>query len=315
MKNKVSFLLIFLFAFMALSGCKHQPDTTRQNNIAYKAKNKSEKDASQSKVKQSNQQSSSSVNNKAETQITNSEWVLMGYMSYARNNYEQSENVQNTREMVEAVENDVNNNDLVITKSSDNKYVFSNKYGSVNGTVTENNVEITGDGTTDIDKTKLKSQYLNWIDQIQILAKKITTNSNNTKNPKLNNAFSLKDYIVAGYIESMRHGATPKEKITYVENLLARGIDVANDEYFSGLYKNNGKYSVAYSSSTSQYIEFTLKGNNIVGTIHLGDVVSGHLKTTKEELQKKYSPHKSDLIKILQGLEYNKAHVRDYYRR
>lgn len=36
----------------------------------------------------------------------------MGYMAYARKNYEQSENVHSTAEMVNAVENDLDNDDL-----------------------------------------------------------------------------------------------------------------------------------------------------------------------------------------------------------
>ena len=50
----------------------------------------------------------------------------MGYMAYARKNYEQSENVHSTAEMVNAVENDLDNDDLTCTKDADNKYSFSN---------------------------------------------------------------------------------------------------------------------------------------------------------------------------------------------
>ena len=68
----------------------------------------------------------------------------MGYMAYARKNYEQSENVHSTAEMVNAVENDLDNDDLTCTKDADNKYSFSNKFGSVDGSVSSDNITITG---------------------------------------------------------------------------------------------------------------------------------------------------------------------------
>lgn len=215
--------------------------------------------------------------------------------------------------MVDAVESDLQNNDLTITKIGD-KYVFSNKYGSVNGIIAENNVKISGDGVTAVSKTDLRKQYLNYIDQIQNMTKKIGTGSAETKVTNKDAEFSLKEYVVAGFVEEMRRGNTPAEKIAHVEKMLAKGIHVANDACFSGLYKNKGKYSAAYNPSTSQYIEFSFNEDNINGTTRAGGVVSGHCHLTKQELKQKYAPYRNDLARILQGLEYNKAHVTDYYK-
>lgn len=100
----------------------------------------------------------------------------MGYMAYARKNYEQSENVHSTAEMVNAVENDLDNDDLTCTKDADNKYSFSNKFGSVDGSVSSDNITITGDGTTTVDKSKLKDEYVDHMSQIQAMTKKLAVN-------------------------------------------------------------------------------------------------------------------------------------------
>lgn len=106
-----------------------------------------------------------------------------------------------------------------------------------------------------------------------------------------------------------------KKKIEHVENQIAKGIHVTNDGYLSGLYKNNGKYGAAYNPSTSQYTDFTFNGNNITGTNISAGVISGKLHLTKQELERKYGPYRADLTKILQGLEYNKKHAIDFYKK
>ena len=42
---------------------------------------------------------------------------------------------------------------------------------------------------------------------------------------------------------------------------------------------------------------------------------SAAAEVTKQELERKYGPYRADLTKILQGLEYNKKHAIDFYKK
>lgn len=315
MKKNILLACIAVAALLTLSGCKHQTQSGNSGITYTHHKSKpisNDKTNNSTSTNRTNQKSTDDSDDQSLAKISNDEWILMGYMAYARKNYEQSENVHSTAEMVNAVENDLDNDDLTCTKDADNKYSFSNKFGSVDGSVSSDNITITGDGTTTVDKSKLKDEYVDHMSQIQAMTKKIGSQSDNNHHV---DKFSLQEYVVAGFLEANRHGNTPKEKIEHVENQIAKGIHVTNDGYLSGLYKNNGKYGAAYNPSTSQYTDFTFNGNNITGTNISAGVISGKLHLTKQELERKYGPYRADLTKILQGLEYNKKHAIDFYKK
>lgn len=52
-------------------------------------------------------------------EFSNDEWMLMGYMAYAHDNYVQSRHIKNTADLVNDVSEDLTNGDLKATKSSD----------------------------------------------------------------------------------------------------------------------------------------------------------------------------------------------------
>lgn len=87
-------ILLATIALLGLSGCKHQTSSTHnRNSISSKNKKKDFKTTSKRKSSRSKQPSSGNTNNKPTVTINEPEWVLMGYMTYARKNYEQSKGV------------------------------------------------------------------------------------------------------------------------------------------------------------------------------------------------------------------------------
>ena len=70
-------------------------------------------------------------------QFSNDEWMLMGYMAYAHDNYLQSRHIKKTADFVNDVSEDLTNGDLKATKRGDTNYQLGNKFGSVNVVVEE----------------------------------------------------------------------------------------------------------------------------------------------------------------------------------
>lgn len=317
MTRKIFIILSALSALIMLGGCKNHNENSK-DNITYSksktAKTTSKKSGFSIKTKansddQSNNQSNSnSTNNKKNISVD--DWLLMSYMSYARKNYEQSQGVHSTAEMVKAVAKDIADSDLTVTQNGQNSISLENHFGSVD--VSENNdeIKVTGDGTSSFEKDQLKDEYENYLDQIEAMTKHI----GQTK-PTNNSDFSIQELVVACFVQSNRNGSTPREKIDHVESRLAAGIHVPNDGYLTGLYKNKGKLGAAYNASSSQYIEFTFNGDDITGSSHSpgADPIISHYSKTK--IEKNYGPYKAELDKILQGLEYNKKHVADFYKK
>ncbi len=105
-------------------------------------------------------------NKQKASHFSNNDWLLMGYMAYARHNYEQSRHVKNTAELVNDVKEDLQNGDLS-AKKEDDHYLLSNKFGSVKGYVQDNDVKITGDGITVNSKAKLKQGFTKYDKEIR----------------------------------------------------------------------------------------------------------------------------------------------------
>lgn len=105
--------------------------------------------------------------------FNNNDWLMMGYMAYARHNYEESRRVKNTAELVSDIEKDLQRGALKAKKEDRQTYILSNKYGSVNGYVKKNEVEITGDGVTATSKKALKSTFSSYQEQIREMGQMI----------------------------------------------------------------------------------------------------------------------------------------------
>lgn len=110
-------------------------------------------------------------------QFSNDEWMLMGYMAYAHDNYVQSRHIKNTADLVNDVSEDLTNGDLKATKSGDTNYQLGNKFGSVNVVVEDSDVKVTGDGDFTTAKTELKNKFGTYTSQIQKMTKAISSGS------------------------------------------------------------------------------------------------------------------------------------------
>ncbi|MBP2057764.1 uncharacterized protein YxeA [Lactobacillus colini] len=96
-----------------------------------------------------------SKDNKSKEVFSNDEWMLMGYMAYARKNH----NNEATAKLIEDIAQELSDDVLNIVKNSDNTYTLSNKYGSVNVEVGINQVKVTNDGITINSKIELKKTF------------------------------------------------------------------------------------------------------------------------------------------------------------
>lgn len=283
------------------------------------------------RTKHSNTQSS-----KSEDNYSNDEWMLMGYMAYAHDNYVQSRHIQNNSDLVTDVSEDLDDGSLKVEKNSANTYTLSNKFGSVDVTVEEDDVKVENDGTTTTSKTELKRTFAQFENKIQSMTKNISedgnsdsdaNNSSSTKNDSddsdsSNQEFNDQEFVVAAYVDGF-DGSTPEEKINNINNMISKdqNSDLKNfprDQYLSGLYHGTFKkkpyYTVASSFSTSAYTIFYLNGNGNEyitqpGGANLGMTEGEKKYKSKQAIIDKYASHKSDIDKILQGLEYNKKQM------
>lgn len=114
------------------------------------------------------------------------EWMLMGYIAYAHDNYVQSRHIKNSADLVNDVQEDLSDVDLTADKKSNTTYTLTNKFGSVDVEVEDDDVKVTGDGTTVNSKSELKEKFAPYSDEIKKMIKSINNggNDNNTKDFK-----------------------------------------------------------------------------------------------------------------------------------
>lgn len=103
----------------------------------------------------------------------NNDWLMMGYMAYARHNYVQSRGVKNTAQLVKDIEKDLQSGALKAKKEDKRTYILSNKYGNVNAYVKKDEVKITGDGVTVNSKQTLKATFGKYQEQVREMGQMI----------------------------------------------------------------------------------------------------------------------------------------------
>lgn len=298
----------------------HNESSNMQNEtksaMTHKSKKKVKKNTDQSAPSNSSQNSSDSEN------YSNDEWMLMGYMAYAYDNYVESDNISNNSELVDAVQDDLSNGDLEVKKNSDTTYTLTNKYGSVDATVTSDNVEVSNDGDTTTAKSELEKKFSSYKDQIQKMTSYIKNGSsdedssdsdsdNSTKSESQN--FTDEQYVAAAFLSAKAKETSPKAEITRVEKLLAKGYDVSRDDYLSGM-KNpeDDYYYIAFNASTSQYERYTIKSDYVLAQSHSAGVAGKKYKYNFDQLATDFGPYKNDLNKIIAGIKYNKNHLSEF---
>jgi hypothetical protein len=112
---------------------------------------------------------------KTKDQYSTDEWMLMGYMAYAHDNYVESRHIKGTADLVTDVGQDLSTGALKAEKTGTNSYHLTNKFGSVDVDVETADVKVSGDGSTFTAKSELKNAFKPYADQI----KKMTKNINN----------------------------------------------------------------------------------------------------------------------------------------
>ncbi|TVU92740.1 hypothetical protein [Lactobacillus gasseri] len=262
-------------------------------------------------------------------------WMLMGYMAYARKNYEESQKVSSTSELVDAVVKDFKDGTLTATQKSSTNYTVSNDYGDVNVAVEPSDVKVTNDGTTVTSKSDLKQTFNKYTAKMAPVVKKISnTSSNNqssnsakskktSKDSKNKTAFSDEEMVVSAYIDNA-DGNTPQDKINTIKSILEKdnnsdSTNIPNDDYLSGLYTGNYKgksyYSIASNLSTSHYEVIYLNGDSdqyatqaVAPGMALADE-SNKKSRSKKDLINKYKTYKQDLDEILNQLKDNKSRM------
>lgn len=147
---------------------------TKNNNSQVRQQNsKSQVGIEIKKNKHRNSVSVTKINNDQDNKYTTDQWMLMGYMAYAYDNYVHSRHISNNAEMVTDVKEDLDNGDLKASRESTNSYTLTNKFGSVGVTVQTDTVKVTGDGETITAKSELKNKFGTYADKIKAMTQNI----------------------------------------------------------------------------------------------------------------------------------------------
>lgn len=248
------------------------------------------------------------------------EWMLMGYMDYARDNYAESRHVKSTSALIEAVSQDLNSGALNCEKSSSNSYSLSNGFGSVNVKVDTDNVKVTGDGTTINSKSELAKEFhkfKNKINRLTVIFKQNEAKNKNITASKQNSTdsnFNQEELMVATWIDNIK-GSNINNKIHSILNTLAKGTKIDIEDYMNGFYFNKGKPGFSFNASTSSYCEFDITNLKITEEIiNQGHVLEKNV-SNKETIEKKYQPYRAQIDQIIAGLKENKKHTSAYFGR
>ncbi|MGN1272735.1 MAG: hypothetical protein ACI4T3_06365 [Lactobacillus sp.] len=248
-------------------------------------------------------------------------------MAYAHDNYVQSRHIKNNADLVNDVDEDLSDGALKAENTGDNTYHLTNKFGSVDVTVEDDDVKVTGDGSTYTAKSELKSTFGSYANQIKKMTKTITkgdsTDSNesssssktsNTKNNASSKAeLSNDELVVAMYLDGFG-GATPQAKLKLANQILAKdnlpAKQIPTDDYLSGLYENNGYVGIASWLSTSHYADFKFSDDSdtVIKRMGGGGIIQTK-KMSKSKVLKTWTPYKNELDQILSAVENNKKRI------
>lgn len=270
-----------------------EPETNQSSSTSIMKKKSNNTSSPKSNVKS---------NTNSEKGFSNDEWMLMGYMAYARKNHNNEKN----SELVNEIADELNDSNLKAVKNSDDTYTLSNQYGSVDVIVEDSQVKVTNDGTTINSKAELKKMFSSYQDKLTQMTQNIEKSAKESTNGESD--FDTKELAVVTYIEN--HKKSVKENIAKARQAVNRGYQPSEDaDYVSGLYRNQGNYSVAFNHSTSQYDEYKIAGDTVQTIVSGGGVRSKGSKYSIKELTKKYAPYKTEVDEILNKLEYNKKNL------
>lgn len=327
-------LIVFVLVFVGLFGLNYHRRSVALKMVKAQGANKGNSNASlvikKKKKSQRPQPATNSSSNSKKDQYLPDEWMLMGYMAYAHDNYVESRHIKNTSDLVTDVGEDLSDGSLKAENTGNNAYRLTNKFGSVNVTVENDDVKVTGDGSTYTSKPELKSTFGSYTSQIKKMTQNITKGSSNSSDAQSSsqssktskkstdtNKLSDEELIVAAFLDDFstpvggKKTSTPQGQINLVKEILAKdnlpAKKIPTDEYLNGIHKNGNYYAIANNLSTSNYSEFNLNGNSDTITKKYGG--GGVLQTkhlSKSKIVKTWTPYKNDIDQILAAIENNK---------
>lgn len=253
-------------------------------------------------IKKTKHNSSTQVTdtNSQDTKYSTDQWMLMGYMAYAYNNYVQSRHVSNNSEMVNDIKEDLDNGDLKANRESATSYTLTNKFGSVGVTVENDTVKVTGDGETTTAKSELKNKYGAYADKIKAMTQDISNGSSNKSSSSDKNAsatnqnkipnFSVKQLaILAGFARGDKEWVESCIKRTKKET-----PDILTGTMCMGYNAQKGDYYINGHGDATTIVFFKREGNMLM-TKHndmTGTSVGNSPMVTKrfplQDLVKKY---------------------------
>lgn len=274
-----------------------------------KATNSPVKQASNANFALSKKTNTSSDNN---VNFSNDEWMLMGYMAYARQNYVEKDHIKNTTELVQAISQDLNDGSLKAARTGNN-YHLGNKYGSVALNVTKDQVIVSEGANYTANKADLKKTFSSYLSQIKQMTGAIKTESAQEFTNLSDN-----EYIIAAFVESNGDGISPASRIAAVNKTLSddqskNAKQIKIDKYYQGFFDDDSRFgkTIATNLSTSGFIGYKINNGQITATGYQGGSKTGKSTYFLADLKNKYAAYKNQLDQIMQKIQYNKQHVKE----
>lgn len=298
---------------------------TKNNNTQVKQQNNKSEVGIKINRRKRNLGSITKTSNGQDEKYSTDQWMLMGYMAYAYDNYVQSRHISNNSEMVTDVKEDLDNGDLKANRESANSYTLTNKFGSVGVTVQTDTVKVTGDGETTTAKSELEHKFGAYADKIKSMTQDIkTSNSDNSKTTTHNNNkdtdFNDEELITAAFLNDYNTAvpekgvSTPQQRLILLSKVLANSQGpvkkLDTDDYVNGFYTDDGYTSIATNLSTSHSVGFRLPdhGDQIIERY----AAAGTFKkrtVSKSKIIQTWKPYKNEVDKILVQIKVNKQNI------
>lgn len=303
---------IIIASLIVIAGCGFFIFNRQQKQNTAQTKSNDNAGLVVSKKKKSNVgPSSTNSNNDSSENYSTDQWMLMGYMAYAHDNYVESRHIQNTKDLVDDVDEDLGDGALKAEKTGNTTYHLTNKFGSVDVEVEDDDVKVTGDGSTYTSKSELTNTFKPYAAQILTMTKKISTgSSDDSSNETSSDAqFNTYELVTAAYLDGF-DGSTPQGKIATANKILAKdqrpAKQVPTDEYLNGFYKNDGYISIASNLSTSRFAEFKIDDSDRIVKKYGGGGVLQTKYLSKKKILQTWTPYKNDVDRIMIQIRKNK---------
>lgn len=242
----------------------------------------------------------------------------MGYLEYARRNYQESRHTHNTAELVKAVADDVNSGALKISPSG-NEYTLSNKFGSVQGEVTSQAVRILGDNGRSFTKSDLQNTFSNYTQDIHQLVRKIGESQMTSKAKSQQQADNYSDKEIVMMAIVSWNKKSPAENVRQTMKDIDHNPDPhyrkpnQNHAYYQGFSHNKYGIEAAFSPSSSDYAIFTINGDAVTSRLagaNLGVNLHGKRRYySRKQLIKDYGSYRPEIDQMIQKMEYYQKNV------